>query len=96
MASTQTLPSRYPQRWSTALEYHEWRGRALTAAAARREAWCKYRSRSTKWLIRELGMHQFHLSDDCAPYGGGNLRSLSLWYIRMIENELHRREEGAR
>jgi hypothetical protein len=95
MALTQTLLSPYPRRWSNVLEYREWRARALTAAAARREAWRRYRSRSTKWLTRELGMHQFHMADDCAPYRSGSPRSLSLWYIRMIENELQRREQGA-
>jgi hypothetical protein len=84
------------QSGSTVLEYHEGRAHALAAAAARREAWRRCRSRSTKWLIRELGMHQFHLSDDCAPCWSDNPQSLSAWYIRMIENELHRREGEAR
>lgn len=39
-------------------------------------------------LARELRKHEFHMSDYCRLYRSDDLRSVSLWYIRMIETEL--------
>lgn len=73
--------------------FHRWRGQAMGHASACRELWREHHVMSTRKLRRELAMHEFHLSDYCRPYRSGNLRRVSLWYVRMIRTELRRRGE---
>lgn len=75
--------------------FHRWRGQALMHAAARREIWREHHGHSTVWLRRELARHQYHLSEFCRPYRSDHLRSVSLWYARMIRTELRRRGASA-
>lgn len=64
---------------------------ALSLASAQRELWRKHHAMPTTRLVRELRMHEFHLSDYCRPYRSDQNRSVSLWYVRMIETELRKR-----
>jgi hypothetical protein len=64
---------------------------ALSQAAARRELWRGHRVMSTPSLLRELRLHEYHLSDHCRMYRPESLCAVSLWYVRMIRNELVQR-----
>lgn len=78
-----------------AVPSHAARGQALTHAAACRQIWRTHHQHSTRWLRRELAVHQFHLSDYCRPYRSDNLRNVSTWYVRLITTELRRRGASA-
>jgi hypothetical protein len=67
------------------------RAQEFTLASARRELWRKHHAMPATQLVRELLKHEFHMSDYGRLYRTDHMRSVSLWYIRMIETELRKR-----
>lgn len=70
------------------------RSDARQHASALRELRLEYAGMSSAALMREERIKHYQLSDACAPYRAGNIRRCDRAYLRMIRNELRRRETG--
>lgn len=66
---------------------------ARMSAGAHRQIRADVARRSTADLHHDARVKRYQLSDVCRPYRGENIRRCDLSELRMINNELRRRQE---